>query len=118
MASFVIGKDSTWVELAVRPPVDTTLEPIQTISQSLGGVSTVNRVAVKNRWTLNLVIGASTTQVYGLYLASPGPYFFWSGSPAPKPYTGDGWRVVLIEALVLTSYSAGAHAGVLTLREV
>jgi hypothetical protein len=128
-SSFVIGSAAAgYLVLHVRVPLDgSTYESVQKISTSLGGTSTLNRVAVKRRyaWPLTMMRPDDWVALRDLWLDSPGPYWLWDASerfaPAPEPpYTPSaetGWLAVLIEGL------ARQHVGArvlptITMREI
>lgn len=129
MSSFVIGSATAGFKvLSVRVPLDgSTYEPIQTISTSLGGTSTLNRMAVKRRyqWPLSIMAPADFVALRDMWLTSPGPYWLWDASekfaPAPEPFAPSiaaGWFVVLIEGISRQHVNGAMVVPTINLREV
>jgi hypothetical protein len=129
VASFVIGSTAAGFKaLSVRVPLDgSTYDPIQMISTSLGGTSTLNRVAVKRRyqWPMKMMSPADWTALRDMWLTSAGPYWLWDASEkfaqAPEPYapsTAAGWLVVLIEGMSRSHPNSAKVTPTITLREV
>lgn len=129
MSSFVIGSAAAgFIVLKVRVPLDgSTYEPIQTVSVSLGGTSTINRTAVKRRyqWPMSIMQPADWAALRDLWLESPGPYWLWDASerfaPAPEPFAPSiaaGWFVVLIEGMGRSHVNGAMVVPTINLREV
>lgn len=129
MSSFVIGNATAdYKALNIKVPLDgSTYEPIQTISTSLGGTSTLNRMAVKRRyqWPMKIMTPTDWAALRDMWLTSAGPYWLWDGSEkfaeAPFPYTPStaaGWFVVLIESMSRSHPNGAMVTPTITLREV
>lgn len=97
-SSHLIGSASAgWLDVSGLAPYDgATAEYIQDLTVSLGGVTTLNRRAIKRRWSLPLPIADPWREAQLVALAeAPGPFWLYDtlrpGLVPPDPKLMRGW---------------------------
>jgi len=80
-SSHLIGSASAgWLDVSALAPLDSAPEYIQDVSVSLGGVTTMNRRAIKRRWSLPMPIADPWREAQLVALAEAvGPFWLYDG---------------------------------------
>lgn len=80
-SSHLLGSASAgWLDISALAPLDSAPEYIQDLSVSLGGVTTLNRRAIKHRWSLPMPIADPWREAQLVALAEArGPFWLYDG---------------------------------------